>query len=97
MKRLLTLAMATLLTVPMFLVVTEINSIPGWLYSDQGYAVLAPLFRLVGAVGVEGHEDVIVGILLAGSFLASVCVVWLGKALVERLRDPGSDFRRRWK
>src|SRR5690242_19186275 len=36
--------------------ITRISPLLDWLYSENGYRLLAPLFRLFGAVGVEGHE-----------------------------------------
>lgn len=74
MRRLLNGLMAIVLTIPVFLLLTKIDAIPGWLYSEHGYAVLTPLFRMFGAVGVEGHEDVVVGVLLVASFVIALAI-----------------------
>lgn len=37
---------------PVFLVVAKMDPLRGWLFSDNGYAVLHPLFVLLGAIGV---------------------------------------------
>lgn len=71
------------LTIPVFLVLTRIAAIPGWLYSERGYAMLSPMFRMFGAVGVEGHEDVVVGILLVASFVIAAAIAW-GSTVVWR-------------
>jgi len=81
MKRLLSVVVAVALTIPMFLGLTKIDAIPGWLYSELGYAVLSPLFRIFGAVGVEGHEDVVVGVLLVASFAISLAIACGGPVL----------------
>lgn len=54
-----TIELVVALALPVFLLITKIDAIPAWLYSANGYAALDPLFNLFGAVGVEGHEDVI--------------------------------------
>ncbi|WP_258168502.1 hypothetical protein [Paraburkholderia sp. BL21I4N1] len=78
--------LAIVLTVPVFLGVTQINVLLAWLYSESGYQALAPLFHLFGSVGVEGHESVITGLLLALSLVVSAFIVWLGSALLKRRR-----------
>ncbi len=89
MRRLMSALLALLLTVPVFLVLTRIDAIPGWLYSERGYAVLDPLFRMFGAVGVEGHEDVVVGVLLVASFVIAAAIVWGSPAVWRIARRPG--------
>jgi hypothetical protein len=74
------------LTVPVFLVLTKIDAIPGWLYGDSGYAVLHPLFVLFGTVGVEGHESVVAGVLLVASFIIAAGMVWSASGLIGRAR-----------
>jgi hypothetical protein len=39
---------------------------------------------LFGAVGVEGHESVVAGILLALTFIVAAVLVWGAAALLER-------------
>ena len=89
MRRLLSVLLAAVLTVPVFLVLTRIYFIPGWLYSERGYAVLHPLFRAFGAVGVEGHEDVVAGVLLFASFVIALAFVWATPAVWRIGRPPG--------
>jgi uncharacterized membrane protein (DUF485 family) len=84
MKAILRLFLAALLTMPVFLVLIRIESLPAFLYSDTGYTLLHPLFVLFGAVGVEGHESVVAGILLALSFIVAAVLVWRAAALLER-------------
>ena len=86
MRRLLSGLVAIALTIPVFLGLTKIDAIPGWLYSERGYAVLSPLFHIFGAVGVEGHEDVIVGVLLSASFVIALAIVYGGPALWRTTR-----------
>ncbi|WP_176059236.1 hypothetical protein [Paraburkholderia sp. BCC1876] len=86
MKPLARCLSAIALTVPVFLGITQINALLAWLYSESGYQALAPLFHLFGTVGVEGHESVIAGLLLALSFALSALIVWLGSALLKRRR-----------
>ena len=86
MRRLLSGLVAIALTIPVFLGLTKIDAIPGWLYSERGYAVLSPLFHIFGAVGVEGHEDVIVGVLLSASFVIALAIVYGGPALWRTAR-----------
>ncbi|WP_118181410.1 hypothetical protein [Paraburkholderia phosphatilytica] len=86
MKAILRLLLAIVLTVPVFLVLTKIDAIPGWLYSDNGYAALHPLFVLFGAVGVEGHESVVAGVLLVASFIIATGIVWGASGLISRSR-----------
>jgi len=98
MRRLLSALLAVVLTVPVFLVLTRIDAIPGWLYSERGYAVLDPLFRMFGAVGVEGHEDVVAGVLLVASFVIAVALVWGGSVVWRIARGQclrcAADHRR---
>lgn len=86
MKRLLNGFAAIVLTVPVFLIMTQIDAVPGWLYSERGYAVLSPLFHVFGAVGVEGHEDVVVGVLLVASFVIAIAIVCASPSLWRAAR-----------
>lgn len=86
MKRLLSGLVAVALTIPVFLGLTKIDAIPGWLYSERGYVVLSPLFRMFGAVGVEGHEDVVVGVLLVASFAIALAIAYGGPVLWRATR-----------
>lgn len=86
MKALLRCLSAIVLTLPIFLGITQINALLAWLYSESGYRALAPLFHLFGTVGVEGHESVITGLLLALSFVVSALIVWLSSALLTHRR-----------
>ncbi|QBR00318.1 hypothetical protein [Paraburkholderia pallida] len=82
----LELLLVLVLALPVFVVVTRIDAIPAWLYSDRGYATLEPLFNLFGAVGIEGHEDVIVSVLLALSLVISGAMVAVSAALLQHRR-----------
>lgn len=85
MRQLLPVRAAVALTIPVFLGLTKIDAIPSWLYRERGYAVLAPLFRMFGAVGVEGHEDVVVGVLMVTSFVIALAIACGGSALWREL------------
>lgn len=86
MRCLLSWLIAVALTIPVFLGLTKVDAISGWLYSEHGYAVLSPLFRIFRAVGVEGHEDVVVGVLLVASFAIALVIVCGGQALWRTAR-----------
>lgn len=86
MKGLLRILLAVVLTVPVFLGVTRIDILVSWLFSESGYQALSPLFRLFGTVGVEGHENVIAGVLLVLSVVIAVGLVCVGSTLLKRLR-----------
>jgi len=75
MRILLRIALAALLTLPMFLLLARTDAIPAWLYSENGYAALQPLFPVFGAVGVDGDASVVTGVLLVASFVLSALVV----------------------
>jgi hypothetical protein len=67
------------LTAPMFLILTSIDPLLDWIYGDTGWDILTPLFHAYGAVGVEGEDEVIAGLLLVGSFALAICLVWFAK------------------
>jgi hypothetical protein len=76
MKRLvLQFVLAIALTLPVFLVVTSFDALVAWMYGETGWKLLIPLFRLYGAVGVEGEDEVIAGVLLIASFALALCLV----------------------
>ena len=89
MRRSLSVLLAVVLTLPVFLVLTRIDAVSGWLYSERGYAVLDPLFRMFGAVGVEGHEDVVAGVLLVASFVVAAAIVRGGSVVWRIARRSG--------
>ena len=93
MKWLLRLVLALVLTLPVFLGITLIEPLLRWLYSEDGYRVLAPLFNLFGAVGVEGHEGVIAGVLLVVSFFVALCIAWIAAALLTRWKSQRLRLR----
>ncbi|MFM0660129.1 hypothetical protein [Paraburkholderia sediminicola] len=94
MIRMLRVLFALVLTVPVFLGLTRIDMLLRWLYSESGYQVLDPLFRLFGAVGVEGHESVIAGVLVALSFIVALCIASIVMALLQRSRSQEPQARR---
>lgn len=78
MKRLvLQFVLAIGLTTLIFVGLTSIDPLVAWMYGDTGWELLIPLFRLYGAVGIEGEIEVIAGVLLFASFLLALCVVSL--------------------
>lgn len=86
MTKLFCAFLSLVLTVPVFLGMTRIDTLISWLYSENGYRILAPLFSLFDTVGVEGHESVITGVLLFVSLVVSVGVVLTGSELLARRR-----------
>ncbi|WP_176156992.1 hypothetical protein [Burkholderia multivorans] len=90
MKRFfLWLSVTLLLTIPAFFVLTRIDPLMDWLYSGSGWDTLAPLFRISNAVGSEGHENVIVNVLLLASFLlAGLIGVVAVRLIFRRSRNP---------
>jgi hypothetical protein len=84
MKRLvLQFVLAIALTVPVFLGLTSFDALIAWMYGDVGWKLLIPLFRLYGAVGVEGEDEVIAGVLLIASFALSLGVVGLASIVLH--------------
>ncbi|CAG9229421.1 hypothetical protein [Burkholderia vietnamiensis] len=86
MKRfLLWLVVTLVLTIPAFLVLTRIDPLMNWLYNGSGWDMLEPLFRTADAVGSEGHEGVIVNVLLVVSFALAGIVAVIPSRLILRL------------
>ncbi|MFM0158009.1 hypothetical protein [Paraburkholderia sediminicola] len=94
MIRILRVLFALILTVPVFLGLTRIDVLLRWLYSESGYRALDPLFHLFGAVGIEGHESVIAGVLLALSFIVAFCIASIAMGLLKRSRSQEPQARR---
>jgi len=90
MKTIRLLSLAALLTAPVFMGIARIDAIPGFLFSSTGYALLHPLFVLFGAVGVEGDEGVVAGVMLVLSFIVAALIVWGAGALLARARSHRS-------
>jgi len=94
MRGILRVLLALVLTVPVFIGLTRIDVLLRWLYSESGYRVLDPVFRLFGTVGVEGHESVIAGVLMIFSFIAALCVASIAVALLKRSKSQEPQARR---
>ncbi len=86
MKQTFRFMLALVLTVPVFFGLSRIDPIARWVGSDAAWSALAPLFRLFGAVGTEGEENVLLGVLLAVSFIVAAVLVWIAGALLARAR-----------
>lgn len=84
MKALLRAGLAALLTPLVFVGLSRIDPLARWVGSEGTWTVLTPLFRLVGVVGTEGEENVLLAVLLAVSFAVAAIIVWIGSALVRR-------------
>ncbi|WP_186266798.1 hypothetical protein [Burkholderia gladioli] len=89
MKKLLRLVVAIMLVIPVFFFVTRIDAVPLWLYSERGFDMLAPLFRIFDVVGSEGQDSVVTGVLLALSFVISLGLVAGGHAILRFIRKRG--------
>ncbi|WP_186064440.1 hypothetical protein [Burkholderia gladioli] len=48
--------------------------------------LLAPLFQLLGANGIEREEDVLMGVLFVASFVIALLVIWMASKLLRRTR-----------
>lgn len=86
MKTIRRLSVAVLLTLPVFIGISRIDAIPRFFFSSTGYALLQPLFTLFGAVGVEGDEGVVAGVMLTLSFILACLIVWGGGAALARVK-----------
>lgn len=87
MKRyLLRILLAIVLTVPVCLVLSRIDSLARWVGSEPVWHALRPVFDLFGSYGVEGDANVIVTLLLVVSFLIAGLFVWGGGRLLAYVR-----------
>lgn len=86
MKRIFRFMLPLVLTAPVFFGLSRIDPIARWVGSDAAWSALAPLFRLFGAGGTEGEENVLLGVLLAVSFIVAAMLVWIAGALLARTR-----------
>ena len=86
MKQLLRFVIALVLTSPVFLGLSRIDSLARWTGSEAAWSALAPLFRLFGAAGTEGEETVLLGVLLVVSFVIAAAIVWGAGARMTRMR-----------
>ena len=86
MKQLLRFVIALVLTGPVFFGLSRIDPLARWVGSEAAWSALAPLFRLFGAVGTEGEETVLLGMLLVASFIVAAVIVWGAGALMTRRR-----------
>lgn len=48
--------------------------------------LLAPLFQLLDANGIETEEDVLMGALFVASFVIALLVIWMASKLLRRTR-----------
>jgi len=86
MKGLLRVGLAALLTPLVFIGLSRIDPLARWVGSDAVWTALTPLFRLFGAVGMEGEESVVLCVLLAVSFITAALIVCIASALIQRRR-----------
>ncbi|MBB5398885.1 hypothetical protein HDG41_000921 [Paraburkholderia sp. JPY162] len=87
MKNVLRIFVALVLTVPVCLALSSIAPLARWVGSESTSERLRPLFKLVGAVGMEGEQDVVVTLLLVVSFLFCWGLSWGGSVLLVRTRS----------
>lgn len=85
MKHFLRVLVALLMTVPVCVALSNIGPLAQWVYSDSTWNALRPLSDLVGSIGVEGDEDVVVTLLLIASFLISWGLAWISSLLFFRI------------
>ncbi|WP_186114604.1 hypothetical protein [Burkholderia gladioli] len=48
--------------------------------------LLAPLFQLLDANGIETEEDVLMGVLFVASFVIALLIIWMASKLLRRTR-----------
>lgn len=87
MKGLLRVGLAALLTPLVFIGLSRIDPLARWVGSDAVWTALTPLFRLFGAVGMEGEESVVLCVLLAISFVTAALLVCIASMLIQRQRQ----------
>jgi len=87
MKGLLRVGLAVLLTPLVFIGLSRIDPLARWVGSDAVWTALTPLFRLFGAVGMEGEESVVLSVLLAVSFITAALLVCIASAFIRRQRE----------
>jgi hypothetical protein len=86
MKLILRFVIALVLTGPVFFGLSRIDPLARWVGSEAVWSALAPLFRLFGAVGIEGEETVLLGVLLVLSFIIAALIVWGAGIILTRAR-----------
>jgi len=87
MKGLLRVGLAALLTPLVFIGLSRIDPLARWVSSDAVWTALMPLFRIFGAVGMEGEESVVLCVLLAVSFITAALLVCIASVLIHRQRQ----------
>ncbi|WP_186134260.1 hypothetical protein [Burkholderia gladioli] len=48
--------------------------------------LLAPLFQLLDANGIETEEDLLMGVLFVASFVIALLIIWMASKLLRRTR-----------
>ncbi|HEX7685185.1 MAG TPA: hypothetical protein VF446_16890 [Trinickia sp.] len=86
MKLLLRFVIALVLTGPVFFGLSRVDPLARWAGSEAAWSTLAPLFRLFGAVGTEGEETILLGVLFVVSFIIAAAIVWGSSAVLTRMR-----------
>ncbi|MDP9650670.1 hypothetical protein [Paraburkholderia caledonica] len=87
MKGLLRVGLAVLLTPLVFIGLSRIDPLARWVGSDAVWTALTPLFRIFGAVGMEGEESVVLCVLLAVSFITAALLVCVASVFIQRQRQ----------
>ncbi|NIE84747.1 MULTISPECIES: hypothetical protein [unclassified Burkholderia] len=86
MKTIPRIVMATVLAIPVFFGLSLIDPLARWVGSAQAWDLLAPLFQLLGANGIETEEDVLMGVLFVASFVIALLIIWMASRLLRRTR-----------
>lgn len=79
-------AVALLLTLPIFLGITRMPWFWAWFNDGSGWDTLAPILKMLGAIGAEDDENVLFGLVLAVSFMISLIISTTCAAAIDRLR-----------
>ncbi|GAB2905915.1 hypothetical protein GCM10027093_49930 [Paraburkholderia jirisanensis] len=78
--------LAPLLTLPIFLGITRMPWFWAWFNDGSGWDMLAPILKMLGAIGAEDDENVLFGLVLAVSFMISLIISTTCAAAINRLR-----------
>lgn len=86
MTKLIVFGAALVLTFPLYLGITAISWLAAWFAHGSGWDVFSPVFRILGSVGGEQDESMLLAMLLLASFLISLAATAFAARIIERWR-----------
>ncbi|WP_347555909.1 hypothetical protein [Robbsia sp. KACC 23696] len=89
MTTVLRIVLVAVITPIVFLGITRSDAVARWIVSALVWSALTPLFRITGAFGSEGEENVIFGLLAAVSVLIAIALVWIASTLIIAMTRSG--------